>query len=93
MQKFAILTETLVANHATAIVPTAVGKQSFATLIGQISDARDFREYVLEFVEKIPEPTRYSGPPPNTVGATPTEIPAPASVFILQFLSHFRFRM
>jgi len=83
LQKFAILTETLVANHGTAVMPTAAGKQSFATLIGQINDGRDFREYVLEFSEKIPEPTRYSGPPGQATGPTPTEIPAPSSVLIL----------
>lgn len=63
LQKFAVLTETLAANQGTAVLPMQVGRLGFSSLIGQINDGTDFRDYVLEFTSKVPVSNkRYSGP-------------------------------
>jgi hypothetical protein len=71
LQKFAILTETLVANQGNAVMPMGPGKlgtssditdTGFSALIGQISDGKDFRDYVLSFAGDVPKTNSYSGP-------------------------------
>lgn len=74
MQKFAFLTETLVAHHGSAVLPLAADRQGtsfnatlsdspgFSAWMEQINDGRDFRDYVLDFSGKVPKTNRYSDP-------------------------------